>query len=214
MQVPSPPSPRARGRPPRDAPLRDRILDSLCICLARQPAQPLRLRAIAAEAGVTAALLHYHFGDLEGLLHALLHERAQPLWRALFEPATPSAGTSLTRFLQRWTAALLRHRWLVPCLLRAAPDGGFGTAPLQQLVRDAQREGTLRADLPADYIAMLLLAVGALPQLASTALGAGIALPSEPADASQLTLWHLSLLEKGLGAGAPKDYKPRQDSAS
>jgi AcrR family transcriptional regulator len=194
--------------------LRERILDSAAACLSSHPAPRLRLRGIAAHAGVTAALLNYHFDDLDGLLDALAQERALPIWQALFTPAHESAGASLSRFLQRWTAALLRHRWLLPCLLQVAPDRCKWVAPLQQLVREAQREGTLRTDLPEDYIAMLMLAVGALPQLAATALGAGITLPSEPAAASQLTLLHLALLEKGLGAPALKGYRPRHDSGS
>jgi AcrR family transcriptional regulator len=196
--------PRQRGRPPRSAALRGRILDATAASLSERPTQPLKLRLIAGRAGVTAALLNYHFIDLDGLLQALLRERAQPLWQGLFEPPLSRASASLTRFLQRWTITLVRHRWLLPCLLQAARKEHADEQPwggaLRELIRAAQREGSLRQDIPEDYLAMLLLSMGALPQLAATALGRGVTLPSEPAMASQLMLLHLSLLETGVSA--------------
>ena len=199
--------------------MRERILDAAAASLSDRAAQPLKLRLIAERAGVTAALLNYHFTDLDGLLQALLRERAQPLWQGLFEPPVSSASASLTRFLQRWTMALVRHRWLLPCLLQAArkenAEERHWGSELRELIRTAQRDGSLRQDLPEDYLAMLLLSMGALPQLAATALGCGITLPSEPAMASQLMLLHLSLLENGVSArGHQGRYRPRHDSAS
>ncbi len=202
------PVPRSRGRPPRSAALRERILDAAASSLSEPSTQPLKLSMVAHRAGVTAALLNYHFTDLDGLLQALLRERAQPLWQALFEPSVASASASLTRFLHRWTTTLLRHRWLLPCLLQAARkehgDQPHWGGELRQLVRDAQREGRLRHDLPEDYLAMLLLSMGALPQLAATSLGRGITLTAEPALASELMLLHLSLLENGVRAREPR----------
>jgi AcrR family transcriptional regulator len=178
-------------------------LDAAVNWLSEHPARRPSLRALAQHAGVTAALLNYHFTDLDGLLGTLLKERAQPLWEELFDRTDDhTAGVSLTRFVQRWTATLLRHRWLLPCLLQAPRAAEWG-AQLRQLVRNAQRDGALRTDLPEDYVAMLLLSIGALPQLAATALGGGIALPAEPAAASQFTLRHLSVLETGLRPRAP-----------
>jgi AcrR family transcriptional regulator len=181
--------------------------------LAQRQGLRLSLRAIAKQAGVTAALLNYHFADLDGLLSALMHERAQPLWEALFDPRDGNAGAALTRFMQRWTATLLRHRWLLPCLLQVPQGPGHWGLQLRELVRKAQHEGALRGDLPEDYVAMLLLSVGASPQLAGTALGCGITLSCEAAAASQLTLQHLSLLERGLSPHT-LHYRPRQESAS
>lgn len=204
MDAHSPTRPRSRGRPPPGTALRERILDAAATSLSEPSTQPLKLRLVAQRAGVTAALLNYHFTDLDGLLQALLRERAQPLWQALFEPPMDSASAALTRFLHRWTTTLLRHRWLLPCLLQAARKEHQDAAPwgseLRQLVRDAQREGRLRQDLPEEYLAMLLLSMGALPQLAATSLGRGITLAAEPAMASQLLLLNLSLLENGVRA--------------
>lgn len=204
--------PRGRGRPPRSAKLRSQILDATQVQLVERQGLRLSLRAIAQQANVTAALLNYHFTDLDGLLSALLHERAQPLWQALFDSRDRQAATALTRFLQRWTATVLRHRWLLPCLLQVPRGPTLWGSQLRQLVLQAQREGALRQDLPEDYIALLLLSVGVLPQLAATSLGCGLTLPADAATASQLTLQHLSWLERGLGGRAA--YRPRQESAS
>jgi len=206
-------SQRTRGRPPRNTSLRERILDAAELQISERPTSRLNLRDIAQRAGVTAALLNYHFGDVDGLLHTLLQERAQPLWRTLFDSPAAGAGSALMHFLQRWTATLLRHRWLLPCLLQAPPRGqARWGAQLLQLVQQAQDDGTLRPDLPADYITVLLLSVGALPQLAATALGCGVSMPGEASAASQLTLQHLALLQEGIGARGSRERPSRPAS--
>lgn len=199
-------NPRSRGRPPRHISLRERILDAAQLQLAGQPTTRPNLREIAQGAGVSSALLNYHFVDLDGLLQALLQERAQPLWRALFSSPVTGSGPALMHFLQRWTATLLRHRWLLPCLLQSpAPSRAEWGAQLRKLVQQAQDDGTLRPDLPAEYITLLLLSVGALPQLAQTALGCGVSLTGDAATASQLTLQHLALLQEGIGARGARE---------
>ena len=81
-QLPS----RQRGRPQAHLPAaRDHILDALVRLLDASPWSRASLRSVAQEAGVTAALVHYHFGDLRGLMRCLLEERALPL----LQPALP-----------------------------------------------------------------------------------------------------------------------------
>jgi hypothetical protein len=141
------------------------------------------------------------------LLHPTLRE---------LQGLEPNAAAALTRFLQKWTALTLRHRWLATCLLQAPAD----TAGLQQgcglivraAVESAQKQGAVRQDLPANYIALLLLWLGAMPHLAQTALAAGLDLQAlvNPENAASLTLQHLSVLQ----AGVARTHSPRQDSSS
>src|SRR5262245_23269997 len=92
------PTPAKRGRPSKSQPtkrapgrpaaadnhdLRARLLDAAVACYARQGIAATSLRAIAAEAGVNPALLHYYFGDKEQLQEAVSGERLIPIFVGL-----------------------------------------------------------------------------------------------------------------------------------
>jgi TetR/AcrR family transcriptional regulator len=187
--------------------------------LDSEPLSLPSLRAVAQAAAVTPALLHYHFGDLAGLMRSLFEERAVPLLLPVLQelkaPA-PNASGALARFLPRWTALLLRHPWLTACLLQAPTDTASTTPRCGDIVRAAvaaaQQQGALRRDLPDYYIALLLLSMGAMPLLAQTRLAQGIdSRPmTDPEGAAALTLQHLTVLQAGVAG----NHRPRQDSAS
>lgn len=211
---------RPRGRPHSRLPAaREQILDALAQTLDSAPLCLPSLRSVAQTATVTPALLHYHFGDLAGLLRCLYEERALPLLLPVLQELktpVPNASGALARFLPRWTALLLRHPWLAACLLQAPADSSSTTPGCGEVVRAAvaaaQQQGALRRDLPDSYIALLLLSMGALPLLAQTRLAHGIdSRPlADPESAAALTLQHLTVLQ----AGVASPHKPRQDSAS
>jgi len=174
---------------------------------------------VAGTAGVSPALLHYYFRDPSDLMRCLFEERALPLLQPALQElqaAETDPGAGIARFLHRWSAAALRNPWLPACLAQVPADASAATrdwsAALRRTVIAAQRQGTLRRDLPDGYIALLLLSLGMLPHLLRTALGGGIdpAGMSEPEDAAALTLHHLAMLRSGI---APPQ-SPRQDSTS
>ena len=65
---------RKTGRPPRQraAATRDELLDKAIDVFVRRGIQAATLRDIATEAGVTPAMLHYHFGSRAGLVAAVV----------------------------------------------------------------------------------------------------------------------------------------------
>lgn len=152
-------------------------------------------------------------------MRSLFEERAQavllPVLQEL-QPPLPTASGALARFLPRWTALMLRQPWLAACLLQA-PDEASGTIPgcggiVRNAVAAAQQQGSLRRDLPDSYIALLLLALGAMPLLAQTRLAHGMdpGPMTDPENAATLTLQHLTVLQAGVAA----THNPRQESTS
>jgi len=197
---------RRRGRPATGVPAaRIQILEALIGMLEAAPLARPSQRGIADAARVSPAVLQYHFRDLPGLMRCLLEERALPLLQPLLQELrshAPSPAGALARFLQKWTALTLRHRWLPACVLQAPPgddtlrDCG---ASLRAAVAAAQHDGAVRPDLPDSYLALLLLSLGLMPHLAQTALGAGLDTRqlAEPENAAALTLQHLAVLRDG-----------------
>src|SRR5690348_16046584 len=111
---------KTRGRPVGGLVRRRQILDEAAnrVSAARTPR--LKLRDVAQAAGVTPALLHYYFDDLDGLVSTLLRERGDPLLRPLIDELNAgSGGAMLSRFVQKWTALGARHPWLPICMLQA-----------------------------------------------------------------------------------------------
>lgn len=197
---------RGRGRPRGTASKRERLLDVAAEQIAAQRSVRLSLRELTRAAEATPALLHYYFGNLEGLVATLMQERGELLLRPVIgelQARTGGAAGALTRFLQRWSSVSARQPWLACCLLRPVDDAASPdvlATTLRDVIAAAQREGTVRGDLPADYIALLLLMLGTLPQHCGTRLGSGLELSAEPGASTQLTLLHLALLQRGIAA--------------
>src|SRR4030095_5413805 len=72
-----PPPRRARGRPTNAAEIgtREALLDAAVALFADQGVAATTSAEIAARAGVTPAMVHYHFRNRERLLDAIVAER-------------------------------------------------------------------------------------------------------------------------------------------
>ncbi|HYD53280.1 MAG TPA: TetR/AcrR family transcriptional regulator [Gemmatimonadaceae bacterium] len=83
----------------------DRILESALRCIARQGAAAVALSHVAAEAGVSKALIHYHFHDRETLLTRLVDEVVEQVVRgeraALADTPPALAIDALWTWLER-----------------------------------------------------------------------------------------------------------------
>lgn len=81
--------PRGPGRAHAAEDQRERLLDAAVTLFAEHGIAATQVKAIAARAGVTPALVHYYFGDRGRLLDAVAEERLGPLVDRVFAPAEP-----------------------------------------------------------------------------------------------------------------------------
>lgn len=106
---------RAVGRPQRDArDLRPQLLDAAIACFVREGMAATSLRAIATEAGVTPALLHYYFGDKAQLQEAFVQERMMPAFMTVREGmvrAGDDVAATVAAFVNGVTEVVRRHAW-------------------------------------------------------------------------------------------------------
>ncbi|MFF7738442.1 TetR family transcriptional regulator [Streptomyces sp. NPDC007984] len=152
---------------------------------------------IAKRAGVGSGTLYRHFPTRQALLEAAYLERVEAIAAragVLAEELPP--GEALREWLFELGAGLMRMRGLKALLGPAVTGSGTAVATAcgdsvkgaaGRLVRAAQEEGTLRADVePGDVLR----------------LAHGMATASEPADGGdRLLRRYLALLMEGLGAG-------------
>jgi AcrR family transcriptional regulator len=174
------------------------------------PGERLALRQIALRAGVTPALAHYYFANHEGLLTALIDERARPRIDELTRAVQVRAAQpvlALTYLMQRLTSLTASDDFLRGCLLlpAAQPLRERLRALLRELLQRAQVAGQLRADLSPEYLGDALLGLCLFPFLDAGPAGTN---PGERAAA--LTLQHVALLQDGI----VRAQRPRQDAGS
>jgi AcrR family transcriptional regulator len=122
-------SPRRRGRPGGG---RERILDVACDLISSHGMEDVRVARIAREAGVSTALVHYHFATREALLgEALRHSyaRAGVARTALRSDAGASSGRLLAGMIEHCLPlpGRLEREWVlwVELWLRAVRHPGL-----------------------------------------------------------------------------------------
>ncbi len=88
--------PRGPGRALAVQDQRERLLDAAVTLFAEHGIAATQVKAIAARAGVTPALVHYYFGDRSRLLDAVAEERLGPLVDRVFAPTGTSEADAAT----------------------------------------------------------------------------------------------------------------------
>ena len=147
---------------------------------------------VAREANLTRATLYRHFGDRDHLLEAI---RAEALLRAAeaIDSARLDEGPAvdaIRRVVESVVA--LGGRFRVALAEGADRDPAFQLkraevfAPLSQLVRRGQQSGDIRADLPAEWVVLAVIALLTAGVRESPTLPDG----SEGADLIVTTLLH------------------------
>jgi AcrR family transcriptional regulator len=207
---------RKPGRPAGDAPdLRARMLDAAIACYVREGIAATSLRAIAAEAAVTPALLHYYFGDKAQLQQAVVEERLMPAFASLREPllrAGDDVVALVAGFVRGIGELVARHPWLPSLWVREVLCEGGALRELlltrigpqlphllAQRFAAAQRSGRLNPDLDPRLLVVSLVGLTLFP-----AAGAPIwrqLFEADDLDADALREHTIALLDRGIGAG-------------
>jgi len=203
---------RAPGRPGGDsADLRRTLIDAALTCYAREGVVDSSLKAIAVEAGVTPALLHYYFGNREQLQQAVIEERILPLVLRVRErliPAIDDATALVEAFVSAVGQLVVENPWWPPLWVgEVLREGGALRGLLIERVGEvadlfterfaaAQRAGKLNADLDPRLLLVSLVGLTLFP-----AAGASIWRQVRGADdisAEEMQRHTLVLLRRGL----------------
>lgn len=206
---------RAVGRPSGDdSGMRERLLDAAVTCFVRKGIGSTSLRAIATEAGVTPAMLHYYFGDKQRLTQALIDERLLPALgqvQARLRAAGDDPARLIEAFVRGIGEAVRAHPWLPPLWVREVLcEGGAlremvlsEVAPrvpvlLAQRFAAARAAGQLPAGLDPQLLVMSLVGLTLFP-----AAGAPVwtkMFDAQPLQPEALVEHALTLLGHGVGA--------------
>lgn len=144
-------SPGRPGRPEAGQPgQRERILDAATDLFSRQGVAGTPVKAIATQAGVTPALVHYYFSDRDLLLDAVVEEKLQPLVASVFAAAADAEPMAmLIGIAGRLIRTAASTPWFPGLWIRevASADGALRERVLDRFA--LQRAGALSAPLAA-----------------------------------------------------------------
>jgi AcrR family transcriptional regulator len=178
--------PRRPGRPTGGAggiDQRGRLLDIALTLFARQGIADTTLAAIAREAGVTPAMVHYYFKTRDQLLDLLIEERFLPVRASVenvFKVNSDDPLAAITQLALRLMEIAEEHPWFAPLWMREViSENGLLKQQIRKRLGEAnqrsmlaciarwQAEGRLNADLEPRLVFLSLLGLTILPLTAA-----------------------------------------------
>ncbi|MEO8001198.1 MAG: TetR/AcrR family transcriptional regulator [Arenimonas sp.] len=187
---------RKPGRPQATVTsVRDGLLDSALRLFAIEGISQCNMRKIAIDAHTTPAMIHYHFGDKEGLVNAVLDERVRKVTSVMHEVMTQKdlpAKDMLFEFMQSFIRITAVHNWVPKLILREVYNqhGSLRDTFMENfaknlsqlllgLVKRAQEEGSLRKDLDPSAMTYAFLSLAIYPVLSSPMVPDVLGLPCD-----------------------------------
>jgi AcrR family transcriptional regulator len=176
---------RRRGRPTGGQLGEPRmlLLDVALLLFARHGIMETTLGAIAREAGVTPAMVHYYFKTREQLLDVLIDERFVPLRAKLgsaFANSDAEPAEALRAFVEGLVTVSEQNPWFATLWIREViSEGGLLRQRIAERFGDAnqkasieriekwQKEGKLNPDLEPSLLFVSLFGLTLLPLAAN-----------------------------------------------
>jgi AcrR family transcriptional regulator len=208
-------SPRRPGRPSGSVnglEQRKRLLDTALMLFARDGIVETPLSAIAREAGVTPAMLHYYFKTRDQLLDVLIDERIQPRREAIGKTFDPKAGdpvTVITRLVERMMETATEQPWFPGLWMREIfSDNGVLRQRIQQrhgtlhqkAIMDCivqwQAEGKLNRDFEPSLLFISIFSLTIMPLIATKAWGSDALRPK--LNSSDIARHAVAILSHGV----------------
>jgi AcrR family transcriptional regulator len=176
---------RRPGRPVGEdhAPaIRSALITAARELFARRGYKAISVREIAAKACVNPAMIHYHFGDKDGLYRAMLQETINPVLQKVHKLTTQAGRqpeASLHNALEALITTLAREPWVAQLVVHEvlAGEGPFrdmfirefaskGGGRLPRLIKNEQAAGRIKKDFDPTLGALSILGMALFPFIA------------------------------------------------
>jgi AcrR family transcriptional regulator len=197
---------------------RDHLLAAATELFASQGVAATTFAAIAKQAGLTPAMMHYYFKDREHLLDCVVEEKIAPLIASVWTPVAPGASPEelIRGIVGRLVAGIERMPWIPSTWMREVlNEGGLLRSRvlrklpfhkvriLSEAVARAQASGKIQADLDPVLIVFSMLGL-VMMHMATAPFFAEVFHRREP-NPQAIGCHITALLQHGL---KPADKKP------
>jgi TetR/AcrR family transcriptional regulator len=205
---------RRPGRPAGGtAEVREALLAQARVLFLQQGFGAVSTRRIAAAAGTTPAMIHYHFGDKRGLFVAMMETAAQPVLAAVQRMSDASGGPQdLEALIRAYMQMVAANPWFPALILREvlAQDGPMRAqfierfaaraAPaLVAVLRRERQQGALRDDIDARFAAVSLMGMCVFPFISLPVTGPVLGFRPEGAELDRFIEHTARLFRHGVG---------------
>lgn len=193
---------------------RTRLIEAALALFARQGMLDTSLAAIAREAGVTPAMVHYYFKTRDQLIDVIIDERFLPLRAALggvFEAHPDDPVAALTALAERFVEVAQTYPWFAPLWVREViTEGGLLRQRMHEryghesqrtahaAVERWQREGKLNAALEPALLFHSLMGLTLLPLATAPVWRSGPG--KRDVDAKDIARHAVALIAHGAGS--------------
>lgn len=201
MTTPAP----VRGRPlASDQDSREKLLDTATLLFSSQGIAATTVAAVARQAGVTAAMVHYYFKNRDQLIEAVVDERVSLFIRSIWEPISGDQPPEqmIMGIVDRMISTTEKMPWMPALWVREVlSDGGqlrermVRRVPLAKLmlfadcIARSQQAGQLNPQLQPDLVFVSIIGLTMLP----------LAMARTLKDRPSLPIAHkLALMDKAL----------------
>jgi AcrR family transcriptional regulator len=172
-------------------------------------------RQIAAAAGTTPAMIHYHFGDKPGLYRAMLESVVQPLIDRVqqLEQGAGAEAPGLEAVMTAYMRMVAANPWFPALIIQEvlAQNGRMRgefierfaarTAPaLVAVLRREREQGKLRGDLEPRFAAVSLLSLCVFPFVSLPITGPVLGFRPEGDDLDRFIRHTTQLFREGVAA--------------
>ena len=207
---------RPRGRPSAgdDATVRESLLEAARRLFLARGFAAVSIREIAAEAGATAAMIHYYFGDKLGLYRAMLEAAAGPFRAALEHMRSRGADSEIgiDTLIHLYMRTLAANPWVPQLIVQEvlAEGGRFRTQFIEQfagrlapmladVLRREQAAGRLRNDFDPKLGAISAISLCVFPFVSLPVTSRVLGLSVEGESLERLATHTSNVLLHGLG---------------
>lgn len=168
-----------RGRPvASDQDTREKLLDTATLLFSSQGIAATTVAAVARQAGLTSAMVHYYFNNRDQLIEAVVDERICLFVNSIWDPITGSESPEqmIMGIVERMIATTEHMPWMPALWVREVlSDGGqlrermAQRAPLVKLalfaenIGRSQQAGTINPGLEPTLIFVSVLGLTMLP---------------------------------------------------
>lgn len=171
--------PKQTGRPPKSAAgdVRQRLITATAELFQQYEYQQINTRQIAQRADTSPAMIRYYFKNKEGLFHATMRERDNPIHGLLLKLADKPCLADLHQVFtifydyfqqQKNLPSVIQrnllsdeHPELLAIIIENGPKPAFEV--LQQILKKLQQAGQIKTDLDLKLLAIQIISLCIYP---------------------------------------------------
>ena len=202
---------KKRGRPTSKSArnVRENLIEAARSCFIEKNYQQVTTREIASRAQSTMAMIHYYFGNKEGLFQAMFIETFEPLHQ-LVTDGVENPPESFSDFFRRYYSLMSDYPGFIVVILKCLlfDDGPLDDdfiqqrfrekcRPMEAMLRKMQEQGVLDPELDPKMLHISMLSLMNQPFLMAPNLEVTMGITPDKAFWMELAEHQCKLLENG-----------------